>query len=135
MRRVALIAGLAAFAGLVGAPASEAGRNCSNVVLGTQDSGRTLKLHKCDRVTISLQEASDGGYRWTVAHAPSKGVLKLVTQSEGTDVAPPAVGGYSTHSFVYEAVGKGSTSLKLVEARSFEKHSKIGGFKLSVRVS
>jgi predicted secreted protein len=91
-------------------------------------------LHRCERVTIRLKQQFDGGYTWKVARPPSPSILKLVSDRTVVTTPKGVVGGADTRVFVYRAVGKGKTSLRLAESQSFTRHSQIAKFTLSVRV-
>jgi len=89
----------------------------------------------CDRLTIRLTEDFDGGYKWTVSHRPASKILRLVSNQAVRTEPPGVVGGTDERVVVYRAIGKGKTSLKLIESRSFQRDSQIAKFTLSVRVS
>lgn len=121
-----------ATAAIVGLPSADAARTCRHTTLNRGDSGQTLVMHVCDRVTVRLRQQFDAGYTWRVVRTPSKSVLKLV--SDRTITRKGVVGGYDWRVFVYRAVGKGDTRLKLVESRSFQKGSQIASFRLAASV-
>lgn len=128
------LATLAALGAVTAASARSVARTCGSVTLSQRSSGHTVTLHPCDRVTIRLKEAFDGGYRWTPTRRPASRVLKLVSNKTVATTPPGAVGGSDTRVLVYRAVGKGNTSLTLTESRPFVPHSQIGHFKLFVHV-
>lgn len=138
LRRVTMICSVATLiaTGLFAAgPAAGAARTCRHLTLDHRNSGQSLVLHVCDRVTIRLAEQSDGGYTWRQSKRPAPTVLKLVSDKTVVRKLPPgAVGGSDTRVFVYRAVAKGKTSLKLTESRPFMRHSQIASFTLAVRV-
>jgi predicted secreted protein len=128
------LAAAAAILALAVLPAGASARTCKKLTVGQKSSGHTVTLHHCDRLTIRLTQQFDGGYQWKIVRRPSAKVLKLVSNKT---VAPPVtglVGGTDTRVIVYRAVGKGQTSLKLVESRSFQRNSQIAKFTLVVHV-
>jgi predicted secreted protein len=125
-RRAGYGTAVALFATIIAlAPATSSARSCQTRVLTAGESGRSIVLHPCDRLTLRLTEASDGGYLWAVARRPRAGVLKLVSQTRvpSTTCTPPCVGGNDTHVYVYRATGAGRTALALSERRPFEPHA------------
>jgi predicted secreted protein len=131
-RFVAGPAVVAVAAQLAGSAAADGARACHHMHLNRTDSGQRLVLRVCDRVTIRLRQQFDSGYSWRVARAPSRSVLKLV--SDRTVSRKGVVGGYDWRVFVYRAVGRGDTRLRLVESRSFQRHSPIARFRLAASV-
>jgi predicted secreted protein len=119
---------------LAATPTGAGARTCKNVSLGAKNSGQTVLLRPCDRVTIRLREAFDGGYQWKVTRRPAASVLRLVSDKVVVTTPKGAVGGTDRRVFVYRAVGKGRTSLKLGESRPFMRHSQIAKFTLFARV-
>lgn len=130
-----VLTSLTAIGAVAAAPATSMARTCGNVTLGQKNSGHTVTLHRCERLTIRLKQAFDGGYSWKVARRPAPSILKLVSDKTVAPTPKGAVGGTDTRLFVYRAVGKGKTSLRLTEGRPFVPHSQIAKFTLFVRVS
>jgi predicted secreted protein len=131
-----LAAGAVAAAGVLAAvPAGGIAGTCPNKKLGASASGHSVVLSVCERITIRLTQAFDGGYQWSQSQAPKRAVLKLISHRSVSTEPKGTVGGYNAAVFVYEAVRAGTTSLTLVEDRSFQKHSQIGRFKLTTHVS
>lgn len=129
-----VLAFLAATGVLAALPTGSAAKMCGNVTLGQRSSGHTVTLHRCERVTIRLKEEFDGGYMWKVARRPAPSILKLISDKAVVTTPKGAVGGTDTRVFVYRAAGKGRTSLRLAESRSFASHLQIAKFTLLVRV-
>ena len=132
-----LTVGLAATAALAAAGASAAAglpAGCRSIALTAAANGRSLVLRPCDRVTISLAESDDGGYRWIVTRPPARQVLRLVSsRAVPTPVPVGTVGGPVTRVIVYTVTAAGTTSLALEQERS----QAAGGdltFAVSIRV-
>jgi predicted secreted protein len=119
---------------LGGVAAEGVAKTCGNLTVGKKSSGQTVTLHRCERLTIRLNEAFDGGYQWKATRRPAPSILKLLSDRAISNAPKGAVGGTDTRVFVYRAVGKGRTSLKLTESRPFVPHSQIAKFTLIVRV-
>jgi predicted secreted protein len=135
MTRAATAALLVAIALVALAAPAGARPACTNTKLGAHSSGKRIVLHgACDRLTITLLQSFDGGYAWSVSHRPAGSVLKLVSARSVATEPAGTVGGSDDYVIVYRAAGAGTTSLKLVEARSFEPHRPVATFSLTVRV-
>jgi hypothetical protein len=126
----ALLASLGAGATSAGAAAA-----CSDAKLNARSSGKTIVLGRpCDRITITLSQAFDGGYAWSVSRKPAASILKLVSAKSVATNPPGTVGGSDDYVIVYRGVGRGKTSFKLIEHQSFDAHSTIATFSVAVRV-
>lgn len=123
-----------AAAGALAAPAGTTA-SCTNLKLGARASGKTVVLNRPgDHLIITLTQSFDGGYRWSVPHKPATSVLKLVSAKSVATKPAGSVGGTNDYVITYRAVATGRPPLKLIEDRSFQAHSTIAKFSLTVRV-
>jgi predicted secreted protein len=77
----------------------------------TQAPGSTLSLGKGQYASLRLQEDPAGGYAWEFTTSPDAGILKVV--SDQPQAGPP----YPTHKWVFQAVGAGTTTFKVIERK------------------
>lgn len=89
----------------------------------SEASGSTKTVKQGQVLTLTLQQSSDGGYAWAFATQPNSAVLAL----QGQQTLPPAsplpagsVGGSTRFRATFQAVGPGTTSFTLNEARGTE---------------
>ena len=101
---------------------------------GASDSGKTVRVAKGATFVVKLKQASDGGYLWRYRVKPDPKVLRRVKHKTTSSChAPYCVGGTTTIFWTFKAVGRGRTTVDLIEKRSFEKKP-IKRFKLIVKV-
>jgi len=102
--------------------------------LTEKDSGSSIDLRTQDTLVISLPENPTSGFRWEIERVDSQ-----ILRPAGEPVYEPSsnlvgAGGVTTYRF--EAAGVGSTTLKLMYHRSFEKDvPPASTFELNVRVT
>ena len=87
--------------------------------LGAKDGGRTVVLRTGDTVALSLAENPSTGYSWQVVSSGAP-----VVQAEGEPTFKPdnkLHGAGGTATYRYKAVGAGTSTLKLVYRRPWEK--------------
>lgn len=81
----------------------------AGVVRAGSDTGATT-LRVGQRFRITVPEGEQPGDRWRITTAPSRAVLRL----ESSEHDPAATGeGRGTRTFVWRAVGRGSTEIRL----------------------
>ena len=69
-------------------------------------------------ISLTLGEATDGGFQWVFQTRPSAAVLAVVSdQSLGPATSPPTgtVGASGRHRWVFQGVAPGTTSFTVVE--------------------
>lgn len=99
------------------------------------DSGKRVKLAKGETFKVRLKQHTGGGYLWQYRRKPNPAVLKRVKKRTITPCkAAYCVGGNSIIVWTFKAVGRGRTTLALVERRSFGNRKPINRFSLRVRV-
>lgn len=85
-------------------------------VIGSKSNGKTVPLTQGARLTVSLEEGSDGGYHWIVTSMPKASVLKIVSnKSISPSLSPGEVGGMSTRKLVLKALHPGKATLKMLQ--------------------
>jgi len=86
-----------------------------------KDSGETLKMHPKDRLEVVLKANPTTGYRWDIAYLDST-VLKHTGSEYIPDPVPKGILGSGGRSILrFEADKIGSTLLKFIYHRPFEK--------------
>ncbi|HVX70188.1 MAG TPA: protease inhibitor I42 family protein [Mycobacteriales bacterium] len=96
------------------------------------DSGRTVGVSHGAKFKVRLKVCETCGYHWSFAKRPDKHVIVLKHKTDVSSAKPPAVGGINTVTWTFKAVGKGKTTMRLVEhspAQQVTKH-----FRLTVKV-
>jgi inhibitor of cysteine peptidase len=83
------------------------------------DAGSMVELRRGDRLSISLGGNPTTGYSWQVA-AVDERVLAPAGEP-GYRASSPAIGGGGSFTFGFQAVAAGSTALRLVYRRPWEK--------------
>ncbi|MFL5844043.1 MAG: protease inhibitor I42 family protein [Solirubrobacteraceae bacterium] len=76
-------------------------------------SGRTVSLAPYERVTVRLVECASCGYRWQIAKAPKKAMMKKLSNRYVAPQPDGTVGGPGKRVLVYRAVTPGATDLRL----------------------
>jgi predicted secreted protein len=95
------------------------------------DSGQTAHLIEHHEFKVSLETSTDGGYSWAFKQKPNSAVVKLVSKHLKSDPHKAGTVGFGSHTiFLFRAVGRGTTSMRLVERRSFEKSNVVKRFSL-----
>lgn len=98
------------------------------------DSGRSITAASGQSVVISLDANPTTGYQWDLDGAPDPAVLKLVNSRYRRDPLG-AVGGGGIDVWTFEAMGAGTTRVKLVYHRPFGQKQVAREFTLSVTVN
>jgi predicted secreted protein len=99
-------------------------------------SGATLPVTKGTVLTLTLQQAFDGGYTWQFTTQPDSTILAVVNQQNLPATPAPVtgtVGGSNLYRATFKAVGAGTTSFTLNEERTGS--SPIMTYSLTVTVS
>ncbi len=106
--------------------------NLSGITLTEDDSGREVSLRVGEKLKIILKSNPSTGYQWDVAPF-NESVIKL---SEGPLVyeKKKIPGGEGETVFVFEAVSPGTTTIKLMYRRPWEKFSPASTFEVTVKV-
>lgn len=75
----------------------------------------SVSLHAKDKVSITFSECTSCGYSWSVSAAPRSAVARSAGDSSRPAAqpasGPPMVGGSGTHTFTFQAVGAGKTTV------------------------
>jgi inhibitor of cysteine peptidase len=102
--------------------------------LTEKDSGVSIDLNVQDILTISLPDNPTTGFHWGIDRADSR-----ILRPTGDPVYEPSsnlVGSGGRTTFQFEAIEAGSTRLRLIYHRSFEKDvPPASTFDLNVKVS
>ena len=98
-------------------------------------SGKTLGLKKGHELAVDLRTVYTAGYEWFWTQRPAKGVVKVVSKRLKPYPHKSGEVGYPYHTiFLLKAVGSGTTTIKLVERRSFDKTDVAAHFALTIHV-
>lgn len=104
------------------------------VLLEPEDSGTTVRLMPGDVVAIPLVMNSGVGFEWELREPPDGAVLRLLSNEiEGDD--PDAAGSGGVQTWRFEAVGEGTTRLRLERRYRGEDDPEGQEFRLEIRVS
>lgn len=80
-----------------------------------EDNGETATMRVGDKLSITLAENAGTGYAWRITKSPAKSVLKKSVDGhvEPTPepTGPPMAGRPGEHRWVFDAVGRGKTSI------------------------
>jgi len=110
---------------------------CSHetIVKYEDDSGSTCIMNYDDTLQVVLTSNPTTGYEWKV-DSLDKTVLKITGKTYIPDKVPPGTAGAGGKTiFYFTAAEKGSTPLKLIYHRPFEKHKDpVKTFVISVKV-
>jgi inhibitor of cysteine peptidase len=104
------------------------------LTLHAKDDGRTVRLHRGDRVLIVLDENPTTGYAWKLTRRPARAIARVTSSRYAADpVAPGIVGSGGTRTIRVRAVGRGRTRLALTYVAAG--HRPAGDrFRLALRV-
>jgi len=91
----------------------------STVRLGAKDSGRSITLRKGDTIALALSENSSTGYSWQVVASGRPVIEPAGEPTFKPDSKLHGAGGTATYRF--KAVGEGTSTLRLVYRRPWEK--------------
>ncbi len=94
----------------------------ANMKLDVSASGSTQQLKKGEVVSISLESNASTGYAWTAKISDTAVVVQMGEPEyiEPTPSGTPLVGAPGTQTFFFQAVEKGTATITLDYARSFE---------------
>lgn len=135
MRTLGIAIAAAAVALVCAAPA-----DAKTFKLEDGDAGTALTVKSGDKIKVTLEQHSDGGYLWESKTVVDRDVLRLIdmrTVDPECTTPPCPIGANSTAILVYRAKGAGRTKINLVERRAFEGDSVgkgINHFKVPVTV-
>jgi predicted secreted protein len=79
------------------------------------DSGRTVRATVGSTFKIRLTNCGSCGYRWRYSHRPDPQVMRVVHISTRSETKPGQVGGNERVTYTIRAVGRGTTSIGLVD--------------------
>lgn len=134
---VALLAGCGGAGGAATTPASTAGGGegqMTQLTLTQADSGKTVDLKVGDTCVVSLSENPTTGYRWGVDQIDAQ--ILTIEKDEYKQAPGAGVGGGGTRVLTIEAVGRGTSPLRLKLWREWEGDASIRErFDLTVRVT
>lgn len=89
----------------------------AQVTLTDAQNNATVQAHVGDTITLALPENPTTGYQWSVQQNNTT-VLAVTNDEYASESQRPGSGG--THTFVFEAIASGASTLDLVNARSWE---------------
>lgn len=120
MKKILMIvmAAVLAFAVLTGCSEASTGK-----VYGKEDTNITVS--KGDKFNIQLDENPTTGYEWTVSVSDENVVKMTDDQYTAQTTDANVVGSGGTHSYMFEATGKGTAQITFVYERSFEENSAV----------
>ncbi len=87
--------------------------------LDSANNGATLDLSSNQALNIKLDSNATTGYKWDLVTPPDGRVLKLVSSKYNAPTGG-ALGAGGSETWQFQAVGRGTTTLKLGYARPFE---------------
>ena len=103
------------------------------VKLDENSNGQTIELNKGQTLSISLQGNPTTGYNWELAEV-DQSILKPMGEADYKSDSM-LIGSGGVYTFKFEALDSGTTDLKLIYFRSFEKDTPpINTFELNVTV-
>lgn len=96
---------------------------------------QSIKLEKGDILELTLPENDDGGYSWKFKSSLNNDILKVI---DDTYIQPSSstniVGGVGKKRWLIQAMGTGTTSINLEEARPWDTNSTLSTFNLKVTI-
>ncbi|HWC36213.1 MAG TPA: protease inhibitor I42 family protein [Mycobacteriales bacterium] len=110
-----LIAASAAAAIVAGPLAGTALAGFNGPVYTKADSGHTEQITKGTTFKIRLKNCADCGDAWSFKTKFDSRYVKLIGKTKKSSATPPAVGGIDTDTWTYKVVGKGTTTVKMVQ--------------------
>jgi predicted secreted protein len=110
MRAPVVLTAAVMAAALAAAPAE-----ARTITVGAGANGKTVVLHRTDRLRIRLAENPSTGYHWQFAKRPAPAILRFVSSTfvAPPQTEPPTVGAGGTRVYLYRARGMGRTTLRL----------------------
>jgi inhibitor of cysteine peptidase len=124
---VALIAGLAL-------ASSAAARGPRVIAIGQKDNDETAAAHVGDTVVLSLPASPSTGYKWRIS-ALNRGILRPDATGYIPALHPPLAQQSSGIAiFVFKAIAKGTTTLKLTYVNTSQSNPVTNGFTVLLTV-
>ena len=99
------------------------GCSTSQVYLDDTHNNTQKEIARGQELVVALASNPTTGYRWEVAEA-DEAILRQIGDAEFKSSAsgnPPLVGAGGTETFRFETIGAGTTTLKMIYRRSWEK--------------
>jgi len=99
------------------------GCSASEIRMDDTHNNSQKEILRGQTLVVTLASNPTTGYSWQVAEA-DKAVLRQVGDAEFKSSAPsnpPLVGASGTETFRFETIGAGTTTLKMIYRRSWEK--------------
>jgi predicted secreted protein len=103
----------------------------AEIEIGPAETGSTQAVAVGDTLVVALDETPTSGYRWAL-----EAFDETVLAAQGSAYVPPEgerLGASGQHRFRFTVVGPGSTALKLVRRRSWERDSVAETFGTTIR--
>ncbi len=87
----------------------------NEIALTAEDSGKTISAAQNQIVSLTLNSNPSTGYRWKFIAEPDAKILKLVSSNyfPSNTSATPLAGSGGVDVWIYQAIGSGTTALKL----------------------
>jgi predicted secreted protein len=104
------------------------------ILLDPEDSGTTVRLVPGDVVAIPLEMNPGVGFEWGLVEPPDRSILRLISDDVEID-DPEAAGSGGVQTWRFEAVGEGTTQLRLERRYRGEDDPEGQEFRLEIRVS
>lgn len=103
------------------------------LIVTEKDMGETIRIGVGEEVLVKLKGNPTTGYTWETAEG-DEAILKQIGEAEFTPDRA-AIGAGGTLTLRFKAIGKGTTALRLIYHRPFEKNTPpIKSFQIDVVV-
>jgi inhibitor of cysteine peptidase len=114
-------------------PSAPAGNASAPMTVSDRDDGKTIDLAKGGTLVVQLASNPSTGYSWAVKGDPFP--LKLVSSDYKQEDQSGKIGAPGTEQYRFEATNAGTSTLKLLYRRPWEKHvAPAKTFTLNVKV-
>ena len=104
------------------------------VDLSAADNGGTVGATTGEQVVLTLESNASTGYSWRLADEPDQDVLAFVSSEYVAPQDGDLVGAAGAEVWTWNAVGEGSTVLRLEYVRPFEPDEVAETFEVTIEV-
>ncbi len=96
-------------------PNATSTKAANEIALTAQDNGKTIAAAENQIMSLTLNSNPSTGYRWKFIAEPDAKILKLVSSNyfPSNTSATPLIGAGGTDVWTFQAIGSGTTALKL----------------------
>jgi inhibitor of cysteine peptidase len=102
----------------------------ATIELVQADDGGSRPAATGDEVVLSLEETATSGYRWAV-DSIDRSLLELVDDTYDPP-DPGRLGGSGVHHFRFRVIAGGTSAIRLVLARSWDRASAVEAFEVTI---